>query len=62
MRLYAVQPGLTFHRLRHSHKTWLIAGGAAEIAQARRLGHHLPSRVVEVYSHVAPGTKPVKSG
>jgi len=32
----------------------LIAGGAPEIAQARRLGHHLPNRVVEVYSHVAP--------
>jgi integrase len=54
VRLYAVQPGSTFHGLRHSHKTWLIAGGAPEIAQARRLGHHLPNRVVEVYSHVAP--------
>jgi integrase len=54
VRLYAVRPGLTFHGLRHSHKTWLIAGGAPEIAQARRLGHHLPNRVVEVYSHVAP--------
>ncbi len=25
-----------------------------EIAQARRLGHHLQDRVVETYSHVAP--------
>ncbi|WP_328444164.1 tyrosine-type recombinase/integrase [Amycolatopsis sp. NBC_00438] len=50
----AVRPGLTFHGLRHSHKTWLIAGGAPEIAQARRLGHHLDIRVVETYSHVAP--------
>jgi integrase len=49
-----IRPGLTFHGLRHSHKTWLIAGGAPEIAQARRLGHHLHNRVVEVYSHVAP--------
>jgi hypothetical protein len=40
--------------LRHSHKTWLIAGGVPEIAQARRLGHHLDNRVVETYSHVAP--------
>ncbi|SEF36299.1 Site-specific recombinase XerD [Amycolatopsis pretoriensis] len=54
VRVYAVRPELTFHGLRHSHKTWLIAGGAPEIAQARRLGHHLPNRVVEVYSHVAP--------
>lgn len=53
IRAYAVCPGLTFHGLRHSHKTWLIAGGAPEIAQARRLGHHLPDRAVETYSHVA---------
>jgi hypothetical protein len=50
----AVRPGLTFHGLWHSHKTWLIAGGAPEIAQARRLGHHLDNRVIETYSHVAP--------
>jgi integrase-like protein len=49
-----IRPGLTFHGLRHSNKTWLIAGGAPEIAQARRLGHHLTNRVTEVYSHVAP--------
>jgi integrase len=50
----AVRPGLTFHGLRHSHKTWLIADGIPEIAQAKRLGHHLANRLVEVYSHVAP--------
>ncbi|WP_232836821.1 tyrosine-type recombinase/integrase [Lentzea terrae] len=54
IRTVPVRPGLTFHGLRHSHKTWLIADGAPEIAQARRLGHHLPNRVTEVYSHVAP--------
>lgn len=47
-------PGLTFHGLRHSHKTWLIADHIPEIAQARRLGHHLANRLAEVYSHVAP--------
>lgn len=41
------------HELRHSHKTWLIAAGIPEIAQARRLGHRLDERVVEVYSHIA---------
>ena len=54
VRCEPVQPGMTFHGLRHSHKTWLIADGAPEIAQARRLGHHLDNRVVETYSHVAP--------
>jgi hypothetical protein len=53
IRAYPIRPGLTFHGLRHSQKTWLIAGGAPEIAQARRLGHHLHDRVVETYSHVA---------
>ncbi|MFD8492783.1 hypothetical protein [Amycolatopsis sp. NPDC059657] len=39
--------------MRHSQKTWLIAGGALDIVQTRRLGHHLHDRVVETYSHVA---------
>jgi hypothetical protein len=52
--LPAVRTGLTFHGLRHSHKTWLIADHIPEIAQAKRLGHHLANHLVEVYSHVAP--------
>ncbi|GHF66456.1 integrase [Amycolatopsis bartoniae] len=52
-RTYPIRPGLTFHGLRHSHKTWLIAAGIPEIAQARRLGHRMDRRIVEVYSHVA---------
>jgi len=51
---HPVRPGLTFHGLRHSHKTWLIADKFPEIAQAQRLGHHLSNRLAEVYSHVAP--------
>lgn len=42
VRALPIRPGLTFHGLRHSHKTWLIDDGMPEIAQARRLGHHLP--------------------
>ncbi|MDT4963319.1 MAG: hypothetical protein QOF87_2966, partial [Pseudonocardiales bacterium] len=53
VRAVPIRPGLTFHGLRHSHKTWLIDDGMPEIAQARRLGHHLPNRVVETHSHVA---------
>ena len=51
---HPIRPGLTFHGLRHSHKTWLLADHVPEIAQARRLGHHLRNRLAEVYSHVAP--------
>jgi integrase len=48
-----VAPGLTFHGLRHSHKTWLIDAGIPEIAQARRLGHTLNDDIQQLYSHVA---------
>ena len=54
VRTHPVRPGLTFHGLRHSRKTWMIADGIPEIAQARRLGHRLDNRIVETYSHVAP--------
>jgi integrase len=53
VRLHAVKPGLTFHGLRHSHKTWMIDDGIPEIAQALRLGHILEDKVQETYSHVA---------
>jgi hypothetical protein len=46
--------GLTFHGLRHSHKTWMIADQIPEVAQARRLGHRIPDKIQHVYSHVAP--------
>lgn len=39
--IYPVRPGLTFHGLRHSHKTWLIADHIPDIAQAKRLGASL---------------------
>jgi integrase len=51
--LEPVKPGLTFHGLRHGHKTWMIADGVPEVAQARRLGHILGDRIRETYSHVA---------
>lgn len=48
-----IAPGLTFHGLRHSHKTWLIEDGVPEVAQARRLGHAMQNKIDDVYSHVA---------
>ncbi|MCL7377049.1 site-specific integrase [Streptomyces sp. 35G-GA-8] len=48
-----IKPGLTFHGLRHSHKTWLIEDGIPDVAQARRLGHTLPNQIDDIYSHVA---------
>jgi integrase len=54
VRSLPIAPGLTFHGLRHSHKTWMIEDGFPDVVQARRLGHVLPDKIQEVYSHVAP--------
>ena len=53
-RVQPIVPGLTFHGLRHSHKTWMIADHIPQVAQARRLGHTLPDKIEDIYSHVAP--------
>jgi integrase len=48
-----INPALTFHSLRHSHKTWLIEDGVPDVAQARRLGHRMDHKINDLYSHVA---------
>lgn len=48
-----VIPGMRFHDLRHTHKTWMIEDGVPEVAQAKRLGHRLAG-VRGIYSHVSP--------
>lgn len=54
VRAQPIAPGLHFHSLRHSHKTWMIADGIPEVGQARRLGHRIPDAIREIYSHVSP--------
>jgi integrase len=34
-----IQPGMHFHDLRHTHKTWLIEDRIPEVVQHQRLGH-----------------------
>ncbi len=46
-----IAPGLHFHDLRHTHKTWLIEDGVPEVVQHKRLGHKLGG-VRGIYSHV----------
>lgn len=46
-----IAPGLHFHDLRHTHKTWMIEDDVPEIAQCERLGHKLAG-VAGIYSHV----------
>lgn len=54
MRLQPACLGLHFHGLRHGHKTWMIADGVPEVAQAARLGHIIKDKVRRTYSHIAP--------
>ena len=54
VRVHPVKRGLTFHGLRHSHNTWMIADGIPDVARARRLGHKLPDKIQQIYAHVAP--------
>lgn len=49
----AARTGSTFHGLRHSHKTWMIADQVPDIAEARRLGRILGDKITQTYSHVA---------
>jgi integrase len=37
-----LHPGLHFHDLRHTHKTWMIEDGVPEVVQCKRLGHRMP--------------------
>lgn len=48
-----IAPGLHFHDLRHTHKTWLIEDQVPEVLQCKRLGHELGG-IAGVYSHVTP--------
>lgn len=45
-----ILPSLTFHGLRHTHKTWMIEDGVPEILQHQRLGHRMQG-VQGIYSH-----------
>jgi integrase len=45
-------PKVTFHALRHSHASALIAGGVDILAISRRLGHAQASITLNVYGHL----------
>lgn len=47
----SIQPGMHFHDLRHTHKTWLIEDGVPQVLQHQRLGHKLVG-ASGIYSHV----------
>ncbi len=45
----------TFHSLRHTHATWLLANGASLKDIADRLGHAQESTTLRLYAHAMPG-------
>jgi integrase len=45
-------PMVSFHALRHTHASALIAAGLDVVAIARRLGHRSPNVTLKVYGHL----------
>jgi integrase len=45
-------PKVTFHSLRHTHASQLIASGMDVLTISRRLGHGSPSITLDVYGHL----------
>ncbi len=45
-------PRITFHSLRHSHASALIAAGIDVVTVSRRLGHASPALTLSTYSHL----------
>jgi integrase len=48
--------GVTFHSLRHTHASQLIASGMDMLTISRRLGHGSPAITLTVYGHLIEGT------
>jgi len=45
-------PKVTFHALRHTHASQLIASGMDVLSISRRIGHASPSITLNVYGHL----------
>ena len=48
-------PRVSFHALRHSHVSALIAGGLDVVTISRRIGHANPAVTLSVYAHAFAG-------
>jgi integrase len=52
----AAKQKATFHSLRHTHASHLIAAGLDLLTISRRLGHASPAITLAVYGHLMPQT------
>lgn len=50
--LAGLPAGVTFHTLRHTHASLMIAAGMDVLTLARRLGHSKPSMTLDRYGHL----------
>lgn len=48
-------PAVTWHALRHTHASQLLAAGVDIVTVSNRLGHAKPDITLRVYSHLMPG-------
>jgi integrase len=46
------EPAITFHALRHTHASQLIANGVDIVTISKRLGHAKPSVTLSIYAHM----------
>jgi len=49
-------PQVTFHALRHTHVSQLIAAGLDVVSVSRRIGHSNPTITLGVYAHLFGNT------
>jgi Phage integrase family len=54
-------PRVTFHALRHTHASMLIANGVDIVTISRRLGHSKTSTTLDIYGHLFKGADAVPS-
>lgn len=54
-RKYDLEPGVTFHTLRHTHATMLLTNGIDVREVADRLGHEDAALTLRFYAHVMEG-------
>lgn len=47
--------GITFHSLRHTHASWLIAAGCDLKTLSERMGHADEATTLRIYGHLMPG-------
>ena len=48
-------PDVSFHALRHTHASMLIAAGVDILTISRRLGHSKAAITLDVYGHLVSG-------